>query len=183
MYSPLGLMSRWWLSRFLSFSLSISPSRKWISLVHIISHMNYWVLIFRDEFNDLIISLLYLRNPVWKSGQKWLQGQKYSFLKFFKFNFYFILKYSWFFFIFFLIMVLHRILTMAPMLCGRTLSSVHSACDRLPLVTVNSWFYALQGRPPGGGHGHSLQCSCLENPMDRGVQWVTRLHRVSHASP
>ena len=23
------------------------------------------------------------------------------------------------------------------------------------------------GRSPGGGHGHPLQCSCLENPMDR----------------
>ena len=25
------------------------------------------------------------------------------------------------------------------------------------------------GRSPGGGHGNPLQCSCLENPMDRGV--------------
>ena len=25
------------------------------------------------------------------------------------------------------------------------------------------------GRSPGGGHGDPLQCSCLENPMDRGV--------------
>ena len=24
------------------------------------------------------------------------------------------------------------------------------------------------GRSPGGGHGNSLQYSCLENPMDRG---------------
>ena len=24
------------------------------------------------------------------------------------------------------------------------------------------------GRTPGGGHGNSLQYSCLENPMDRG---------------
>ena len=34
------------------------------------------------------------------------------------------------------------------------------------------------GRSPGGGHGNPLQCSCLENPMDRGawratVHWVT----------
>ena len=27
------------------------------------------------------------------------------------------------------------------------------------------------GRFPGGGHGNSLQCSCLENPMDRGAWW------------
>ena len=25
------------------------------------------------------------------------------------------------------------------------------------------------GRPPGGGHSNLLQCSCLENPMDRGA--------------
>ena len=25
------------------------------------------------------------------------------------------------------------------------------------------------GRSPGGGHGHSLQYSCLENPMERGA--------------
>ena len=25
------------------------------------------------------------------------------------------------------------------------------------------------GRSPGGGHGNSLQYSCLENPKDRGA--------------
>ena len=25
------------------------------------------------------------------------------------------------------------------------------------------------GRSPGGGHGNSLHCSCLEKPMDRGA--------------
>ena len=29
------------------------------------------------------------------------------------------------------------------------------------------------GRSPGGGHGNPLQCSCLENPMDRGAQQAT----------
>ena len=33
------------------------------------------------------------------------------------------------------------------------------------------------GRPPGGGHGNPLQCSCLENPMDTGAWWAT-VHRV-----
>ena len=28
-------------------------------------------------------------------------------------------------------------------------------------------------RSPGGGHGKSLQYSCLENPMDRGAWWAT----------
>ena len=29
------------------------------------------------------------------------------------------------------------------------------------------------GRSPGGGHGNSLQYSCLENPMDGGAWWAT----------
>ena len=29
------------------------------------------------------------------------------------------------------------------------------------------------GRSPGGGHGNSLQCSCLENPMYREAWWAT----------
>ena len=28
-------------------------------------------------------------------------------------------------------------------------------------------------RSPGGGHGNTLQYSCLENPMDRGAQQAT----------
>ena len=28
-------------------------------------------------------------------------------------------------------------------------------------------------RSPGGGHGNSLQYSCLENPMDTGALWAT----------
>ena len=27
------------------------------------------------------------------------------------------------------------------------------------------------GRPPGGGHGNPLPCSCLENAMDGGAWW------------
>ena len=34
------------------------------------------------------------------------------------------------------------------------------------------------GRSPGGGHGDSLQYSCLKNPMDRGT-WQTTVHRVA----
>ena len=33
-------------------------------------------------------------------------------------------------------------------------------------------------RSPGGGHGNSLQCSCLENPIDRGAWWAIG-HRVT----
>ena len=28
------------------------------------------------------------------------------------------------------------------------------------------------GRSPEGGHGNPLQCSCLENPTDRGAWWM-----------
>ena len=28
------------------------------------------------------------------------------------------------------------------------------------------------GRSPGEGNGNLLQCSCLENPMDRGAWWA-----------
>ena len=30
------------------------------------------------------------------------------------------------------------------------------------------------GRSPGEGNGYPLQYSCLENPMDIGVWWVTK---------
>ena len=34
------------------------------------------------------------------------------------------------------------------------------------------------GRSPGGGNGHPLQYSCLENPMDKGA-WRATLHGVT----
>ena len=38
------------------------------------------------------------------------------------------------------------------------------------------------GRSPGGGHGNPLQCSCSENPMDRGdwqaIQAMGRLQSM-----
>ena len=34
------------------------------------------------------------------------------------------------------------------------------------------------GRSPGGGHGNPRQCSCLENPTDRGA-WRAAVHRVA----
>ena len=37
-----------------------------------------------------------------------------------------------------------------------------SACKERDLGSVPG-----SGRSPGGGHGHPLQCSCLENPMDK----------------
>ena len=34
--------------------------------------------------------------------------------------------------------------------------------------------------PPGEGHGNPLQCSCLENPMDRGAWWAM-VHEVAES--
>ena len=39
----------------------------------------------------------------------------------------------------------------------------------------------VSGRSPGVRQGNRLQCSCLENPMDRGAWWAT-VHRVSRLS-
>ena len=36
------------------------------------------------------------------------------------------------------------------------------------------------GRPPGERNGNPLQCSCLENPMDRGA-WLASFHRVTQS--
>ena len=35
-------------------------------------------------------------------------------------------------------------------------------------------------RSPGGGCGNPLQCSCLENPMDRGA-WRATVHRITRS--
>ena len=37
---------------------------------------------------------------------------------------------------------------------------------------------AESGRPPGEGHGSPLQCSCLEDPMDREA-WGATVHGVT----
>ena len=34
------------------------------------------------------------------------------------------------------------------------------------------------GRSPGGENGNALQCSCLENSVDRGAWWIT-VHGVT----
>ena len=39
-----------------------------------------------------------------------------------------------------------------------------SACNARDLGSIPGW-----GRSPGEGNGYPLQCSCLENPMDRGA--------------
>ena len=48
-----------------------------------------------------------------------------------------------------------------------------SACNAGDLCSIPGL-----GRSPGGGNGNPLQCSCLENPMDRGACWAT-VHGVA----
>ena len=50
-----------------------------------------------------------------------------------------------------------------------------SACNVKDLGSIPGW-----GRSPGEGHGTPLQCSCLENPMDRGAWWAT-VHGVTES--
>ena len=50
--------------------------------------------------------------------------------------------------------------------CGK-----ESACNAVAAGDLGS--IPGSGRSPGGGHGGPLQCSCLENPMDRGSWWAT----------
>ena len=48
------------------------------------------------------------------------------------------------------------------------LSGKESACNAGDLGSIPGL-----GRAPGGEHGNPLQCSCLENPMDRGAYRAT----------
>ena len=48
--------------------------------------------------------------------------------------------------------------------------------DHIESTTCNVGYLGWisgSGRSPGEGHGNPLQCSCLENPMDRGAWWAT----------
>ena len=56
--------------------------------------------------------------------------------------------------------------------CGKELTC------QCRLVVRDKSFISGSGRCPEGGHGNPLQCSCLENPMDRGA-WRTTVHRVT----
>ena len=50
--------------------------------------------------------------------------------------------------------------------------SQESACN-----TGVSGLSPGSGRSPGEGNGYALQCSCLENPMDKGA-WQATVHGV-----
>ena len=56
---------------------------------------------------------------------------------------------------------------------GRWYVGKESAFNAGELVSIPG-----SGRSPGGGYGNPLQCSCLENPMDRAAWWAT-VHGVA----
>ena len=56
--------------------------------------------------------------------------------------------------------------------------SVAQTVKRLPTMRENQVQSLGQEHPPREGNGNPLQYSCLENPMDRGVQWAT-VHEVA----
>ena len=51
--------------------------------------------------------------------------------------------------------------------------SKESACNAGDLGSI-----LVLGRSPGEGNGYPLQCSCLENPMDRRAWWA-KVHGVT----
>ena len=54
-------------------------------------------------------------------------------------------------------------------------SLVAQTVKNLPVNAGDLGSIPGSGKSPGGGHGNPLQCSCLENPMDRGAWWATVL--------
>ena len=58
----------------------------------------------------------------------------------------------------------------------RWLSGKESTCNAE--TTGHSGSVPVSGRSPGGGHDNTLQCSCLEIPMDRGA-WQATVHGVA----
>ena len=75
------------------------------------------------------------------------------------------------------------------MLCMYWASQVLLVVKNLPANAGDIRDVALipgLGRSPAGGHGNPLQCSCLENPMDRGacqaIQFMTKESDMTKAT-
>ena len=70
--------------------------------------------------------------------------------------------------------------TMLMRIQGTRASQVALVVRNLPAIAEDVGSIPGPGRSPGGGHDNPLQCSCLENPMDRGV-WQATVHRVTRS--
>ena len=69
-------------------------------------------------------------------------------------------------------LLMMAILTGGTSLVAQTVKNL-SACNTEDLGSIPG-----SGRSPGEGNGYSFQCSCLENPMDRGT-WRAIVHGVA----
>ena len=77
--------------------------------------------------------------------------------------------------------LLHRAnmrISMRPGIRYLGASQVVLVVKNLPANAGDAHLIPGSGRFPGGGHGNTLQYSCLENPMDRG-SWQPTVHRVT----
>ena len=77
--------------------------------------------------------------------------------------------------------------TFSPSIChevmGQKTSQMAPVVKYLPAKAGDVREVSLipgSGRSPGGGNGHPLLYSCLENPMDRRVWWAT-VHRITES--
>ena len=57
--------------------------------------------------------------------------------------------------------------------------AVGSVIKNLPANTGDVNSIPGEGRSAGEGNGHPLQYSCLEYPMDREAQQVTRVYKIA----
>ena len=73
--------------------------------------------------------------------------------------------------------LLHPLLMKLNFMPGTKWSRPGIQMVKHPPAIQETWVQPL-GRPPGGGHGHPLQCSCLKNSRDRGAWWAT-VHGVT----
>ena len=73
------------------------------------------------------------------------------------------------------------------LLCHARWASLVAQMVKNQSAMQETWVWDLgsitgSGRSSGEGHGYPLQCSCLEDPMDRGAWWaaVRGVTRVRH---
>ena len=70
------------------------------------------------------------------------------------------------------ILLVHWIIWCYPRISGASLMA--QTVKDLPAMQ-KTWVWSLGWEDSGEGNGYTLQYSCLENSMDKGVQWATVL--------
>jgi len=73
------------------------------------------------------------------------------------------------------------VLSNFKIIMGRHWASQVALVIKNPPTSAGDMRYGFDpgsGRSPGKGHGNPLQCSCLENPMDRRA-WQAAVHKVT----